>query len=184
MIVYALANGIGKQRASRAGGARPVIRWRCFVLSSGERTVGTHLAEGGRRAKAGQSVRLLDVPVSGKFGAWDNLHGLASGAAFSDEIKRAAATHFGHAGREFLEKLTRDTTNFCERLESFKALKAFSAEGGEGQDKRAAARFALVALAGELATEYGITGWEEGTTTEAAAEGLKAWRSLRGPPQQ
>jgi putative DNA primase/helicase len=51
---------------------------------------------------------------------------------------------------------------------------------GEGQDKRAAARFALVALAGELATEYGITGWEEGTAIKAAAEGFKAWRSLRG----
>lgn len=38
-----------------------------------------------------------------------------------------------------------------------------------------------MALAGELASEYGITGWPEGTATEAAAEGFKAWRSLRGP---
>ena len=179
-IVYALANGYGKQRASRTGGARPVTRWCCFVLSSGERSVATHMAEGGRRAKAGQSVRLLDVPVSGKFGAWNNLHGFPTGAAFSDELKRAAVTHYGHAGRAFLEKLTRDTRNFCEWLERIKALPAFSVEGGEGQDKRAAARFALVALAGELATEYGITGWEEGTAIEAAAEGFKAWRSLRG----
>jgi putative DNA primase/helicase len=179
-IVYALANGYGKQRASRTGSARAVTRWRCFVLSSGERSVATHMAEGGRRAKAGQSVRLLDVPVSGKFGAWDDLHGLPTGAAFSDEIKRAAVAHHGHAGRAFLEKLTRDTRNFCERLERIKALPAFSVEGGEGQDKRAAARFALVALAGEVATEYGITGWEEGTAIEAAAEGFKAWRSLRG----
>jgi putative DNA primase/helicase len=180
-IVYALANGYGKQRATRTGGARPVTRWCCFVLSSGERSVATHMAEGRRQAKAGQSVRLLDVPVSGQFGAWDNLHGSPNGAAFSEALKQAAATHYGHSGRAFLEKLTRDTRNFCESLERIKALPAFSVEGGEGQDRRAAARFALMALAGELATEYGITGWKEGTAVAAAAEGLKAWRSLRGP---
>ena len=31
-IVYALGNGRGKQRASRTGSARGVVRWRCFVL--------------------------------------------------------------------------------------------------------------------------------------------------------
>jgi putative DNA primase/helicase len=108
------------------------------------------------------------------------LHGFQTGAAFSDELKRAAVTHYGHAGRAFLEKLTRDTRNFCEWLERIKMVPEFSVEGGEGQDKRAPARFALVALAGELATEYGITGWEEGMATEAAAQGFKAWRPLRG----
>jgi putative DNA primase/helicase len=179
-IVYALANGYGKQRASRTGSARPVTRWRCFVLSSGERTIATHMAEGGRRAKAGQSVRLLDVPVSGQFGAWDDLHGSPNGAAFSEALKQAAATHYGHAGREFLQRLAHDTRDFFEHLERIKALPEFSVEGGEGQDKRAAARFALVALAGEVATEYGITGWEEGIATAAAAKGFTAWRSLRG----
>jgi putative DNA primase/helicase len=125
-------------------------------------------------------VRLLDVPVSGQFGAWDNLQGSPNGAAFSEALKQAAATHYGHAGRAFLERLTHDTQDFFGVLEHIKALPEFSIEGGEGQDKRAAARFALVALAGELATEYEITGWEEGTAIEAAAEGFKAWRSLRG----
>ena len=85
----------------------------------------------------------------GRFGAWDDLHGAASGAAFADAIKRAAVTHHGHAGRAFLEKLTRDGRDFCALLERIKALPEFSADGGEGQDKRAAGRFALLALAGE-----------------------------------
>lgn len=179
-IVYALGNGRGKQRASRTGNARSVTRWRCFVLSSGERTIGTAMAEGGFRAKAGQSVRLLDIPAERKYGAWDNLHGLATGAAFSDAIRRAAVTHHGHAGRAFLEKLTRDKRDFCEYLERFKALPGLTADDGEGQIKRAAGRFALLALAGELATEFGITGWPEGAAIEAAAVGLQAWRSTRG----
>jgi putative DNA primase/helicase len=60
-IVYALANGIGKQRANRAGGARPVTRWRCITLSSGERTLETIMADAGIEAKAGQLVRCLNI---------------------------------------------------------------------------------------------------------------------------
>jgi putative DNA primase/helicase len=83
-------------------------------------------------------------------------------------------------GRAFLEKLTHDQRDFCAMLEKIKTLPMFSAEGGEGQDKRAAARFALIGLAGELATEYGLTGLREGEAIHAAAEGFRLWRSMRG----
>ena len=179
-IVYSLGNGRGKQRAGRSGNARGVTRWRCFILSSGERSIATTMLEGGHRAKAGQAVRLLDIAAARTFGAWDNLHDLPSGTAFSDAIKRASVTHHGHAGRAFLEKLTRDNRDFCALLERIKDLPILSADGGEGQDKRAAGRFALLALAGEVATEYGITGWPEGEAIKAAAEGFKVWRAMRG----
>lgn len=179
-IVYSLGNGRGKQRAGRSGNARAVSRWRCFILSSGERSIATTMLEGGHRAKAGQAVRLLDIAAARTFGAWDNLHDLPSGTAFSDAIKRASVTHHGHAGRAFLEKLTRDNRDFCTLLERIKGLPVLSGEGGEGQDKRAAGRFALLALAGEVATEYGITGWPEGEAIKAAAEGFRVWRAMRG----
>ena len=35
-------------------------------------------------------------------------------------------------------------------------------------------------MAGELATEYGLTGWEQGAALDAAAEGFKVWRANRG----
>lgn len=108
------------------------------------------------------------------------MHGAASGAAFADAIKRAAATHHGHAGRAFLEKLSRDERDFCALLERIKALPEFATDGGEGQDKRAAARFALFALAGEVATEYELTGWPQGAAINAAADGFRAWQGLRG----
>lgn len=177
-IVYALANGVGKQRAGRSGSARSVTRWRCFVISSGERTIETAMQEGGHRAKAGQGVRLLDIPAARTHGAWDTLHGFPSGQAFSDTVARAAAQQCGHAGRAFLEKLTRDSRDFCVRLEEIKA--EFSSEDSEGQEKRAAAKFAMMALAGEVATEYGLTGWPEGEAVKAAVVGFKAWRSQRG----
>lgn len=180
VIVYALGNGRGKQRASRSGNARGVTRWRCFVISSGERTIATTMQEGGHRAKAGQSMRLLDIPAAQTYGAWDALHGAISPAAFSDAIKRAAAQHHGQAGRAFLEKLTFDASDLCAMLEEVKAAPMFATDGTEGQDKRAAARFALIGLAGELATDYGVTGWPVGAAGEAAAHTFKLWQSMRG----
>lgn len=179
-IVYALGNGHGKQRANRNGNARGVTRWRCFVISSGERTIATTMQEGGHRAKAGQAMRLLDIPASQTFGAWNQLHGATSPAAFSDAIKRAASRHHGLAGRAFLEKLTFDPADYCAELEKIKVLPMFATDGTEGQDKRAAARFALVGLAGELATEYGLTGWQAGDALKAAARVFQLWQSGRG----
>ena len=179
-IIYSLGNGMGKQRATRTGGARSITKWLCFVLSTGERSIETLMSEGGHRVKAGQSVRLLNVPIQRPYGCWDNLHDLANGTRFTDAIKTSAATHYGHAGRAFLERLTQDRRDFAEALERIKNLLAFSPDDAEGQDKRAATRFALIALAGELATEYGVTGWVEGEATAAAIEAYKLWRAHRG----
>lgn len=180
LIVYSLTNGTGKQRASRTGAARSIRRWRCTIVSTGEKTVATSMLEGGQRAKAGQAVRLLDVPVNRRHGAWDNLHGHVDGRALSDALKAAAAEHYGEAGREFLERLTQDKRDFGAMLESIKALPEFAAADAQGQAKRAASRFALFALAGELATEYDLTGWPEGQAIEGMSQAFALWREQRG----
>lgn len=179
-VVYMLGNGRGKQRAGRTGGARAVTRWACAVLSTGERSIATTMADGGQRIKAGQAVRLLDIPVERTHGAWDVLHGHTSGAAFSNAIKRASASHYGHAGRAFLEQLSREETDPAQAWEAIKALPEFQPTSTDGQAARAAGRFALLALAGELATSYGVTGWPEGEAIRAAVVAFKAWLSMRG----
>jgi hypothetical protein len=63
-------------------------------------------------------------------------------------------------------------------LASFKRLPGF-AVGDSGQDTRAAARFALLAMAGELATEHGVTRWAAGQATEAAQTMFRLWQSQR-----
>jgi putative DNA primase/helicase len=179
-IVYMLGNGRGKQRASRTGNAQSVTRWRCFVMSNGERTIATTMAEGGHKIKSGQAMRLMDIPVEQTYGAWDNLHGAKGGREFSDAIKQAAAQNHGHAGRAFLENLAFDKSDFCAKLEELKAAPMFATDGIEGQHKRAAGRFALIGLAGELATNYGVTGWQAGAAAAAAAYAFKLWQSTRG----
>ena len=89
-------------------------------------------------------------------------------------LKAAARQHHGHAGRAFLLRLTRDTeTDFSAALEAIKSLPEFTPTGDDGQVKRAAARFALQALAGELATAYGVTPWPTGEAVRAAAFALR-----------
>lgn len=179
-VVYSLGNGQGKQRANRYGGAREPFRWRVMVLSTGERTLGAHMAEGGKEAKAGQQVRLLDIPVARKYGLFDELHGFQDGRALSDAIQDAVTRHHGHAGRAYLKKLVADKENdFGKRLATLTESVASMSQAA-GQERRAAEKFALIALAGELATEYGVTGWPEGTALAAAKECFRLWLDHRG----
>lgn len=178
---YMIGNGQGKSRAARTGGARSVARWRVSVLSNGERSLAATMEDGGIRIKAGQAVRIIDLPVTDQtHGCWDTLHGFTSGAALSDALRRESETHYGHAGRAFLERLTRDDHDQVrELLTVIKARPEFNADGGEGQFQRVAARFAILALAGELATGYGVTGWPKGEAIQAAAVGLRLWLGMR-----
>ncbi|WP_300077017.1 DUF927 domain-containing protein [Giesbergeria sp.] len=177
--VYMLGNGQGKQRADRAGGVRKVARWRVSVLSNGERSIATSMAEGGYRIKAGQEVRIFDVPCGDRaHGVWDKLHHHPDGCALSDSIKNEAKAHYGHAGRAFVANLAAEKADLVELLATIRARSEFSTNG-EGQEQRVASRFAVLAMAGELATLYGITGWPEGEAIRAAGTGFAAWRNAR-----
>ena len=177
-IIYALGNGTGKQRANVKGTARPVHKWRIVLLSNGEKTLESHFQEKGLAVKAGQSVRLLQIPVFGNHGAFDELHGMKDGRLFSDTLQKNTADYYGTAGIAYLEKLVNDTQDFGGLLEA--ALQKFVTEGMQPQEHRAARAFALIALAGELATEYQVTGWTEGAALEAALKCFDEWRKHRG----
>lgn len=180
-VVYALANGTGKARAGRTGAARATRRWRVVLFSSGELGLSAHMSEGGKRSRAGQEIRLLDIPVRRTFGAWDELHGLPGGREFSDAIQRASVTHYGHAGPLFIRKLLE-----CGEADDLPAvLAALCADypSGSGQESRAAERFALVAMAGELAIEWGLLPVPAGAARDAMLVLFDAWRSSRGQGQ-
>src|SRR5690606_14579365 len=106
--VYQLANGTGKGRARRDGTAREPKTWRVLVLSTGELPLSAKLGEErGRRAQAGQTVRMLDIPADAGagFGVFD--HGGETGDAgtFADAIRRAARTSYGTAGQAFVRRI-------------------------------------------------------------------------------
>jgi putative DNA primase/helicase len=176
-VIYALGNGRGKSRANQLGLARRVAQWRTVLLSSGEKTVEAHQADGKQRTRAGTTVRLLDIPIAGAHGAFDALHGHESGRHLADAIKTNTAKQYGTAGRAYLEHLTlNERPDYGEML--VQVLGGFAVDGG--QEARAARQLAVIALAGEVATEAGITGWTKGTAIRAALDGFAAWKSRRG----
>src|SRR5271166_263531 len=76
-IAYMLGNGCGKARANRDGFARPSAEWRSLFLSSGEVGLADKIAEDGRgrRAAAGQQVRIVDIAADAGagLGLFENL---------------------------------------------------------------------------------------------------------------
>ena len=94
-----LANGSGKARASKNGAARSRHEWRLLFLSAGEVGLAQHIREAGKKAKAGQTVRLVDIPADAGqgYGLFDTLHGCASGAALSQISHRCRHALLWHS---------------------------------------------------------------------------------------
>jgi putative DNA primase/helicase len=61
-LAYMLGNERGKGRMRRDATARKPHTWRVLFLSTGETGVSARLLEGGERARAGQEVRVLEIP--------------------------------------------------------------------------------------------------------------------------
>lgn len=182
---YMLAIGQGKSRASRSGSWRKPKNWMILFLSNGEISLSDKLAEdrSGRKILAGQEMRVIDLQAdAGKgFGLYENIYDFKNGSAFSDYLKTAAKQYHGVPAVEFLDLLIKDLPDrkhvFKDQIAEF--VKRNTPLGATGQIKRCAARFGLVAIAGELAITYGIAPWPEGEATKAAEICFQAWLADR-----
>ena len=183
---YMLGNGQGKTRSNKNGSTRPTKTWKTLFLSSGEVTLQALVNEdnGKRRVKAGQEVRIADINAdAGKnWGIFESLHHFQSSAALADHLRYATNQHYGVAGIEWLEKLTQHPEQWQTTLPNSIAqfCKDVLPADVSGQANRVARRFGLVAVAGELATQYGITGWRQGQATQAAQHCFYDWLAQFG----
>lgn len=189
-IAYMLASGEGKGRLQSSIKMRKPFKWQLMFLSTGEISLSDHVAQAGKRVRAGQEVRLCDLPAdTGLYGVFENLHGFADGASFAKMLQQNARAFYGSPLRAFIGKLTQDDLDSIkrdyQRFEQFFVDEAKkSANEAEpqvsGEVSRVASRFALVAYAGELATSYGVTGWTKGAAKNAALKLFKEWLDNRG----
>lgn len=67
-VAYMLANGAGKVRSDKNGCARKRLSWRLLFLSTGEISLAAHIEQSGKRARAGQEARILDIPADTIYG--------------------------------------------------------------------------------------------------------------------
>lgn len=167
---YALFNGVGKLQGAKDGGNRDLKRWRTVAISTGEMDLETFIATAGRKTKAGQLVRLLNIPLSKAV----RFHEHQNGKQHADALKDAYQHHHGAAGREWIKWLADhqqqaiDTVRECE--ERWRSL--IPADYGE-QVHRVGARFAILEAAlllGEI-----VTGWDAQTCRDAIQHSYNAW---------
>jgi len=187
--VYTLANGAAKQRATvyeHGVGAVPTQRWRVAALSTGEKTLETLLAmdKDKRSVNAGQVVRFIEIPAEERYGAFTELHGCKSGETLADTLRQAVRRYYGTPLRAFLERLVCDDMSKLDSELSECVARLRRAVESDGvpvgaQASRVLTSMALVALAGELATRYGITGWQRGTAFDAARYCFRLWAQNR-----
>lgn len=185
---YMLASGRGKARANRAGGARAEARWTTLLLSTGEVGLQEKMQAANKITRTGQTVRIVDIPADAGAGCgmFEDLHGAADLADFAKRIVMGTTHQFGTAARPWLEWLA---AQLAEDEGGFKALlrqrrdelaRQLLPPGAEGQVTSVANFFALVGLAGELASEADILPWPESEAEDAAARCFQAWLAERG----
>ncbi|MGG5961130.1 DUF927 domain-containing protein [Salmonella enterica] len=167
---YTLFNGTGKLQGAKDGGNRELRRWRTVAISTGEKDIETFLAEEGIRAKAGQLVRLLNIPMEKS--TVHHEHG--NGERHAKALKAAYTENNGATGREWVKWLTRHQQ---EAKDAVKAARerwcGLIPENYGEQVKRVADRFAILEAA-LIAGQY-LTGWSEQASRDAIQHCFNAW---------
>ena len=172
-MAYALANGQGKGTMTREREGRAKLHWRLLTLSSGERSLSEHAAIGGNPAHAGAELRMVDVNAGTRtHRAFDELHGMV-GEDFHRALTVAAGQHYGHLGASFVERLIAGDDR-GGLLEAFAKVRSrFVVENA--QAGRVADRFAVIALAGEMAIAYELLPWPVGACLDDSLLLYREW---------
>ncbi len=188
-IAYTLANGLSKARSTQSGNIRTITHWRVLFLSTGEISLADHIATTGGHAKAGQEIRMLDIPADAQqgMGVFENIHGAKSPAEFADLLQANADKFHGTAGQAFLDHLTRPgemqyAIEFIkQKMIAF--MQIHVPISGHGQIQRGGNRFAFVAAVGEYCISLGILPFAAGEAMTAVGTCFNAWLHERGGDQ-
>ena len=105
------------------------------------------------------------------------LNGYATPAALAVALKDAASRHHGAVGAAWLHFLVADRAKLADVIADGvrQFVGEYAPKDAAGQVERVARRFGLVAVAGEIATHYGLTGWPQGEAVKAAGKCFASW---------
>ena len=167
---YALFNGVGKLQGAKEGGNRDLKRWRTVAISTGEMDLETFIANTGQKAKAGQLVRLLNIPLSKSV----RFHEHQNGKQHADALKDAYQQNHGAAGREWVKWLAEHQQRAVEAVREAESRwrSLIPPDYGE-QVHRVGARFAVLEAALILGSV--VTGWDAQTCRDAVQHSYNAW---------
>lgn len=183
--IMMLGNNQGKGRANKNGDAQSKRNFRTLVLSTGEKPTQAFIEAENKPFDAGTEVRLPNIDIVFKTGVvhdastFDGDH-----KSLIEHLKAHTCRLYGAAGLQWLRWLVDHRGSVESKVKSL--TDRFVSEITEmvgplgSQQMRVIDRFALVAAAGELATECGITGWPKGEALNASIFMAKRYFEQRG----
>ncbi|ECT1023430.1 DNA primase [Salmonella enterica] len=167
---YTLFNGAGKLQGAKDGGNRELRRWRTVAISTGEKDVETFLAGEGIRVKAGQLVRLLNIPMEKS--TVHHEHG--NGERHAKALKAAYSENHGATGREWVKWLAGHQQEAKDAVKAARERWCSLVPDSYGeQARRVADRFAILEAA--LIAGQHLTGWSEQESRDAMQHCFNAW---------
>ena len=181
---YMLANGKGKSRMNKDAQLKDSYKWRILFLSNGELSAAEKISETGIAPKPGQIVRMIDIPAAprDRDGIFECYHEFTSGADLSDHLRNTSTAYYGTAFPKYMELIVSDLENIKnssrEQIKSFQ--NQHSPQGATKTTHRVAARFGLLAFAGELAIKIGVLPLEKGEASQAAKTCFEDWMISQG----
>jgi putative DNA primase/helicase len=178
-ITYMLGNEQGKQRANIHGDARSIANFKCQVLSTGEHPLKTLVESTNKKSKAGQEVRLVDLPIFGKFGIFDDIYDATDSAAFADMLNNNALKYYGTPLRAFIEKLTVSKIDYHKEFQATLAQLEAICKPVEGQEQRVLKRLASVFFTSKLGSYFGIFKWSAEYIRDFIVVLFNKWKETR-----
>lgn len=183
-VIYMLANGSGKNRLKAKGGLRKKFEWNILFLSTGEISLADKVNEAGKKAQAGILNRMVDIPAdAGKgYRLFDTVHHYPDGNALASHLKDCCQKYYGTAIRSFLPSLVTIKEQLPQVLQRIQEdfFAKYVPKHADGQVRRVAQRFVLMAAGGELAIKLNILPFDIGEALEAIGICFEAWLEDRG----
>ena len=200
-VGYMIGNGQDRSRSDRNGNAREAKTWSLYALSSGEGSLSEIKRQTCRGMDAGvatgELVRFIDIPAQAdendaEKGVFESFpEGLTvDGRRDWIDAHCSAFPAYGTAGVAFLRRLMDDIKaygvntyreNILAGVKEFE--KAYPTEAASPTMGRVLKAFAIVAVVGEQAIEYGVLRWEKGAAMRAAQVCFEAWRGSANTPE-
>ncbi len=141
--IYNVFGGTGKQAMNTDRNLKAMRTWRIVAVSSGEISSKSKLEESGATVRAGQQIRLMDIPIIGS---------IVDNASEATKLKHACSNFHGTAGTEFIKRLIVKYPTFDALTILFREALDHEAKKmpkGDSQEKeRAMKHFALLKVAG------------------------------------
>jgi putative DNA primase/helicase len=180
--IYLLANGCGKARMNKDTSARRLGTWLLLFVSSGEKTLEQVMAKAGDRLFGGQEVRFVNVhaDAGSQMGVFEDLHGFTTASQLAKHLSSAGNQFYGTPNRGFLRSVCADIGRVRERIQLIQQHFRSNPRNANGEIGRVSSRFALIAAAGMLACDFGITKWDRDEVLSSVELMLDDWIENRG----